>query len=72
MASRLILSLKEASVNPSRPWVADSGVGETLHFVSRRSDVLQGMTGTLDHSMANEDIELESRVQPPRKLWVRL
>ena len=81
MASRLMLSLKKASVEPTGSWSLEtmsnlggggSQRGQTLHFASRISMPYQ-VSETLDRSvMEEEDIELNSVFQESRDRESRL
>lgn len=73
MASRLMLSLKKASVEPSGPWHlstisnfgSKSREGETLHFASRMLNAPHEIPETLDRLPSNEgDVELNPVFSP--------
>ena len=71
MASRLMLSLKKASVDPTGPWSLQtvSSLGppredESTQLPSRAIDASFQVPETLKQSAGEEDIELESLPEP--------
>ena len=71
LASRLMLSLKKASVEPMGPWSLQSvssytvqGGNENACLPSRRADVSLQILETMNQSAEEGDIELEYLPKP--------